>query len=85
VTTELAQAAPFAEQLRLETLPSGSVRVDEFGRSSRPGVYAAGDMAHVAALPMPMASVLTAAAAGLLAATAVDHDLIADAQVSATA
>jgi hypothetical protein len=33
-------------------------------------VHAAGDMAHVSALPMPMASVLTAAASGQVAAGA---------------
>ena len=41
--------------------PSGCVEVDAMGRTSVPGVHAAGDMAHVAALPMPMASVMTAA------------------------
>ena len=40
------------------------------GRTSLPGVHAAGDMAHVASLPMPMASVLTAAASGQVAAGA---------------
>lgn len=58
-------------------LPSGCVRVDELGRTSRPGIYAAGDLAHMAAWPMPLASVLTAASAGLLAATAADRDLLA--------
>ena len=38
------------------------------GRTSLPGVHAAGDMAHVASLPMPMSSVLTAAASGQVAA-----------------
>jgi thioredoxin reductase len=77
VTTALSQSAPFAEQLGLEMLPSGCVRIDELGRTSRPGIYAAGDLAHMAALPMPLASVLTAASAGLLAATAADRDLLA--------
>ena len=40
------------------------------GRTSVPGVHAAGDMAHVASLPMPMASVMTAAASGQVAAGA---------------
>ena len=35
-----------------------------------PGVLAAGDMAHLAAYPMPMASVVSATAAGQLAASA---------------
>ena len=62
------QSAPFAEQLGLTMLPSGCVEVDVMGRTSLPGVHAAGDMAHVAALPMPMASVMTAAASGQVAA-----------------
>lgn len=78
VTTELRQSAPFAEQLGLTLLPSGCVEVDGFGRTSLPGVYAAGDLAHVAALPMPLASVLGAAAAGQLAAVAVDMDRVAE-------
>ena len=68
VTTTLAQRAPFAEQLGLELNPSGCVRVDTFGRTSLPGVHAAGDMAHTAELPMPMAAVMTAAASGQAAA-----------------
>jgi thioredoxin reductase len=67
VATELSQAAPFAEQLGLTMLPSGCIEVDAMGRTSLPGVHAAGDLAHVAALPMPMAAVLTAASAGLVA------------------
>lgn len=67
VSTVLTQAAPFAEQLGLATLPSGCVEVDVMGRTSVPGVHAAGDMAHHPDLGMPMASVLTAAASGLVA------------------
>jgi thioredoxin reductase len=78
VSTVFAQAAPFAEQLSLEMLPSGCIRIDELGRTGRQGIYAAGDLAHVAALPMPLASVLTATSAGLLAGTAADQDLLAD-------
>ncbi len=71
------QAAPFADQLGLDLRPSGCVEVDAFGRTSRTGVYAAGDLAHTAALPMPMASVVQAAAAGQLAASAAVMDLLA--------
>jgi len=70
VSTTLRQRAPFAEQLGLALNPSGCVEVDAMGRTSLPGVHAAGDMAHVAALPMPMASVMTAAASGQVAAAA---------------
>lgn len=78
VSPALAQAAPFAEQLSLEMLPSGCIRVDELGRTSRQGIFAAGDLAHLAALPMPLASVLNAASAGLLAATAAEQDLLTE-------
>jgi thioredoxin reductase len=61
------QAAPFAAQLGVELRESGCIAVDLFGRTSMPGVYAAGDLAHVADLPMPMASVLAAAYAGQMA------------------
>ncbi|MFD6140097.1 NAD(P)/FAD-dependent oxidoreductase [Promicromonospora sp. NPDC060271] len=77
VAAEFAQRAPFAERLGLRMLASGAVEVDAMGRTSVPGVFAAGDMAHTAALPMPMASVLTAAASGLVAAAAADGDLLA--------
>lgn len=75
VATQMSQAAPFAEQLGLALLPSGSVEIDPMGRTSVPGVYAAGDMAHVAALPGPMASVMNAAAAGLVAASVCHMEL----------
>ncbi len=72
-----AQAAPFAEQLGLDRSPMGAILVDAFGRASRPGVYAAGDIAQTPGTPMPMASVLAAAAGGQLAATACDRELAA--------
>jgi len=76
VSTGLTQSAPFAEQLGLAMLPSGGIEVDVMGRTSVPGIYAAGDLAHVAALPMAMASVLTAAAAGLVAGATCVADLL---------
>lgn len=69
--------APFADQLGLQMLPSGSIEIDEFGRTSLPGVFAAGDLAHRASLPGPMASVLLAAAAGQMAAVGVIQSLMA--------
>ncbi len=59
-----AQAAPFAEELGLDILPSGCVRVDALNRTSHPRVFAAGDLAHVEELPVPMPSILAALAAG---------------------
>jgi thioredoxin reductase len=69
------QAAPFAAQLGLELRDSGCVAIDQLGHTSVPGVYAAGDLAHVADLAMPMPSVLSAAAAGQVAGASVVRDL----------
>lgn len=70
------QRAPFAEQLDLRMLPSGSIEIDDFGATSVPGILAAGDLAHRAALPGPMSAVLLAAAAGQLAAMGIVRALI---------
>lgn len=67
VSTTVVQAAPFAEQLGIECNSSGCVRVDEHARTSLPGVYAAGDMAHLAALPAPLPTVAQALATGAIA------------------
>ncbi len=76
VATTWGQSASFAEDLGLAMLPSGCIEVDAMGRTSLAGIYAAGDLAHTAALPMPMSSVLNAAAAGQVAAAALDRDLL---------
>lgn len=68
VSIESSQRAPFAEQLGLRMLASGAIEIDDFGATSTPGVLAAGDLAHRAALPGPMPAVVLAAAAGQLAA-----------------
>lgn len=70
------QSAPFAAQLGLEMRESGCIAIDLFGHTSVPGVYAAGDLAHVADLPMPMPSVLAAAAAGQLAGATVVREMV---------
>lgn len=74
VKTTWEPAAPFAAQLGLDTSELGAVLVDALGRTSLTGVYAAGDMAQGPGLPMPMASVLVAAAAGMMAAAACVQD-----------
>ncbi len=76
VAPEMSQSAPFAEQLGLAMMPSGCIEIDALGRTSVAGVYAAGDLAHQAALPKPLASVLNAAAAGQVAGSACAHDLL---------
>lgn len=77
------QSAPFADQLGLEMLPSGCVRIDVLGQTSHPRVFAAGDLAHVAELPMPMASMLLSAAAGQVAGASVVRSLAVEAVASA--
>ncbi|MCL3836575.1 NAD(P)/FAD-dependent oxidoreductase [Aeromicrobium duanguangcaii] len=77
------QSSPFAEQLGLEMLASGCIRIDVLGQTSHPRVFAGGDLAHVPELPMPMASVLLAAAAGQVAASSVVRFLAAQAVESA--
>ena len=77
------QSAPFTDQLGLELNDSGCIAVDAFQTTSMAGVFAAGDAAHLRDLPMPMASVLTAQAAGLVAGAAcLQHLLTYDSGVS---
>lgn len=73
----MRQRAPFVAQLGLGMLDSGAIEIDDFGRTSVPGVYAAGDLAHRATLPGPMAAVMMAATAGQLAAVGIIQSLIA--------
>lgn len=72
------RASPLAEKLGSALLDDGCVRVDEEGRTSVPGVFAAGDMARRESSPSGMAFVATAAAAGLVTATAVNQELFAE-------
>ncbi|MFW6695031.1 NAD(P)/FAD-dependent oxidoreductase [Streptomyces sp. MAR4 CNX-425] len=66
------------EKLGCAPLPDTLTEVDEFGRTSVAGVYAAGDMAHRATLPTPVAAVAAAAAAGTVAGAALDQDLLSE-------
>ena len=76
--TTMHQAAPFAEQLGLGLNESGCTRVDESCRTSLPRVYAAGDMAHVEAIPLPMTSVAQAIASGMMAGATAVKELVED-------
>ncbi|MFC8680693.1 NAD(P)/FAD-dependent oxidoreductase [Microbacterium ureisolvens] len=70
------QRAPFADQLGCGILPGGGVEIDALGRTTVPGVYAGGDMAHVAAVPGPMVSLAAAIASGQLAGASAVRDAI---------
>lgn len=73
--TSVTQSAPFAEQLGVDRFESGFIEIDAMGRTNVPGVYAAGDLAHNAALPGPMPSVATAIAAGVIAGSVCNMEL----------
>ncbi len=64
------QHSDLAQQLGCEFLEDGSVKVNESGHTSVPGVYAVGDMAR-----RPPAQTVLAAAAGAAAAIAIDAAL----------
>lgn len=70
------QRSDLAAQLGCNALDDGSVEVNDFGQTSVPGVYAAGDMARRPAMPFPAAQAIHAASAGGIAAVVADLELI---------
>ena len=76
VSPKLRQRSDLAEQLGCARLDDGLVEVDDLGRTSVPGVFAAGDMARRAGMPGPAAAVIAAAAGGAVAAAALHQDLV---------
>jgi thioredoxin reductase len=72
IRTNPVQHAPFVADLGCEMLESGFVKVDEFGRTSVPGVYAAGDLAS------RFRQVVMAASQGATAGVGVNMDLISE-------
>lgn len=75
IATQVSQSALFAEQLGVDLYDSGFVEIDAMGRTNVPGVFAAGDLAHISALPGPMPSVGAAVAAGLIAGSVCNMEL----------
>jgi thioredoxin reductase len=69
------QASDLASTLGCEQLPDGSVAVDNPGRTSVPGVFAVGDMARRPDMGRHD-RVPVAAAGGVIAAVAVDQELL---------
>lgn len=70
VAPKLVQSASFIDQLGCERTESGGIRKDEMGRTSIPGLYAAGDASNVSA-----SQLVYAAADGSRAAVGVNMDL----------
>ena len=69
------QSADLAAQLGADLLPDGCVRVDEFGHTTVPGVFAAGDSARLAVLPDALTLVGPGAADGVRAAVWLEQEL----------
>ncbi|MFD1066556.1 NAD(P)/FAD-dependent oxidoreductase [Oceanobacillus locisalsi] len=72
ISYKLQQAAPFAGRLDLESNGMGGIKIDPYGRTSRKGVYAAGD--NAGGLPQQ----IVAAAEGSKAAISVLSDHVAE-------
>ncbi|MDP4511314.1 NAD(P)/FAD-dependent oxidoreductase [Nonomuraea turcica] len=64
-----------AVQLGCVLLPDGCVEVDEYGKTSVAGVYAAGDAAHLKAVPEPVTLVGPSAADGVRAAVWLEQEM----------
>lgn len=69
------QSSDLAAQLGATLLADGCVEVDEFGQTSVPGVFAAGDAARLAALPDALTLVGPGAADGVRAAVWLEQGL----------
>ncbi|HEX7050189.1 MAG TPA: NAD(P)/FAD-dependent oxidoreductase [Longimicrobiales bacterium] len=78
VASKTRQRSRLPAELGCALLEDGCVEVDDLGRTSVPGVYAAGDMARRATLPGPVSSVIAAAASGAVAGAAIDQELLGE-------
>jgi thioredoxin reductase len=70
------QRSPLPAQLGCHLFPDGTVEVDDFQKTTVPGVMAAGDMARRPGQPMSMAAVSVAAGSGVIAAASTDQGLL---------
>ncbi|HEX3732267.1 MAG TPA: NAD(P)/FAD-dependent oxidoreductase, partial [Mycobacteriales bacterium] len=70
IKAEAEQRSSLPEQLGCVAFDDRLIEVDESGQTSVSGVYAAGDMARRATVPIPQAAVIAAAASGTIAAVA---------------
>src|SRR5436305_1958582 len=70
IRTKQQQHSALAKQLGCEFTESGTVKVDDFGQTSIPGVYAGGDMTH------PMQHISFAVSRGALAAVGINRALL---------
>jgi thioredoxin reductase len=68
------QASDLPAALGCKILENGSVEVNDLGQTSVAGVFAAGDMARRASMPLPGGQVVIAAAEGTIAAVTIDRN-----------
>jgi thioredoxin reductase len=69
------QRSDLAAQLGCNALEDGSIEINDFGQTTVPGVYAAGDMAKRPTMPFPAAQAVHAASAGGIAAVGTHREL----------
>jgi len=74
----LRQATELPSQLGCEMTERGLVKVTTFGRTTVPGVYAAGDMAHPEGLIFPPPLVVAAAGFGAIAGGSIERELMVE-------
>lgn len=72
VSASFVQHCPLPERLGCELLPSGHLKVDDFQRTTVPGIFAAGDNV------MKFRSVAAAVASGTGAGAFINHELITE-------
>ncbi len=70
------QRSDLAARLGCRLLDDDAVEVNEFGQTTRPGVYAVGDMARTAANPFTPHQIAAAAAQGSVAGVIIDQELL---------
>lgn len=70
------QRSDLAARLGCRLLDDGTAEVNAFGQTTKPGVFAVGDMARQAAFPFPARQVVIAAAQGVVAAVVIDQELL---------
>jgi thioredoxin reductase len=70
------QRSDLAARLGCRLLDDGKVEVNQFGQTTRAGVYAVGDMARTAANPFGAQQVVMAAAEGVMAGVVIDQELL---------
>lgn len=70
------QRSELSAILDCRLLPNGAVEVNEMGQTSKPGVFAVGDMAQTPTNPFPAQQFAVAVGNGVMAAIVIDTELL---------